>query len=283
MKTFVILAAALVLDATSHPSFPFHKRNVNCLATTLLNAHTPLQRRSEGLEFSYVGDKNPETWNTLPGAETCKTGKLQSPIDFQTEAMLNPDIPIITWADYTNVEFIHTGNTVEVNLIEGQTEKTTLTYASGNQTFVLNQFHFHDPSEHTFLGRAFPMEAHFVFKTEEAEPKAAVFAVLFQFASGEGSGGLLNQIGASLPAVDKPTTLPELKLKQFGEGLNLSAKNDGVYRYEGSLTTPPCSEGILFNVLKTPTGATAFELAEFYMAMPKNARYTQPLNGRVSK
>ncbi|KAJ3211220.1 hypothetical protein HK099_008057 [Clydaea vesicula] len=259
-------------------NIPIYHRGFNCLATTFLNANTRLERRAGGLVFGYTGENNPESWKKFN--ETCAVGKFQSPLDFENDSLLSEEIPQIHWTDYEHVEFHNTGNTVEVALGgANHHRKTTLVYKSNpNEVFTLQQFHFHDPSEHTVTGSGYPLEAHFVFKSEKGS--LAVFGVFMQFSDVDGSRGFLHRLVNYLPKVNKPTHIPVLKLKKFGGQLNYLAKKHGVYRYQGSLTTPPCSEGVNWNVLKKPVGASSEILAGFWKSMPMNSRYTQNPHGR---
>jgi carbonic anhydrase len=143
---------------------------------------------------------------------------------------------------------------------------------SGGTVFRLVQVHFHTPSEHTFSGEALPLVAHFVHATDAGE--LGVLGVLFETgAENAGLAPLVDALdgieaggeGAAL-TVDPNTLLPD-ELE--------------VYRYMGSLTTPPCSEGVHWHVAEDVLEASPEQLAALEARMGMNARPTLPLNGRL--
>ncbi len=142
--------------------------------------------------------------------------------------------------------------------------------ASGDYKLV--QFHFHTPSEESIDGKRFPLVAHLVHKNENGA--LAVVAVLFKKGK---ENAALKQVFAELPAaagdkhplasnIDMMATLPS---------------THAYYAYMGSLTTPPCSEGVHWQVLKQPSEISGKQLAAFRKLYPMNARPVQPLNGRI--
>lgn len=162
---------------------------------------------------------------------------------------------------------MNNGHTIQVNVSAGNTLKLD------GDTFTLQQFHFHAPSENEIDGKQFPLEAHFVYKDKDGA--LAVLALMFQ----EGQANpQLSQAWQQMPtAIDqmailnKPIDIKVLLPKQFN-----------FYRFSGSLTTPPCSEGVSWMVLEQPVSASAEQINQFRSVVHHtNNRPVQPLNGRV--
>ncbi len=217
--------------------------------------------------WGYEGAEGPSHWGDLnPEWILCKTGRNQSPIDLSglIEGEL-PPLHINYRPDAT--EILNNGHTVQVNYRPG----STLT-VDGHH-FTLRQFHFHAPSENTIDGRAFPMEAHLVHA--DAQGNLAVVAVMFEE-------------GAANPALTLAFShMPEKagdKHAFSAETVNaadlLPADRD-YYRYNGSLTTPPCSEGVWWLVMKQPMTASKAQIEHFRHVMHHpNNRPVQPINAR---
>ena len=181
-------------------------------------------------KFEYAGDFGPDHWGNLgPEYEACEKGRNQSPVTLGgfVEAEL-ADLETDYTTDGSRV--VNTGHTVQVKL--GAGSHLTL---DGVQ-FVLKQFHFHAPSEHTLDGKSFPLEEHLTHADKDGN--LAVVSVLFEEG---GSNALLEKVWGSAPG----TAGSEASLA--GKKINAEALLPGskeYYRYNGSLTTPPCSEGV---------------------------------------
>jgi carbonic anhydrase len=154
-----------------------------------------------------------------------------------------------------------------------------VTYAAGSTLTVdshpyqLKQFHFHAPSENLLDGKHFPLEAHFVHA--DADGNLAVVAVFFENGA---ANAALDRLGKDLPlrAGDKH----DLAVKIAAAELMPKARD--YYRFSGSLTTPPCSEGVNWLVLKHPVTASEKQIEQLHAAMGHdNARPVQPLNARI--
>ncbi|MET3131100.1 carbonic anhydrase [Oxalobacteraceae bacterium GrIS 1.11] len=215
--------------------------------------------------WGYEGHGGPDHWSELEdGFSGCKLGQQQSPIDIRgaKTAKLAP-IGFEYAAGPATV--VNNGHTVQVNLSAGG----SITLPDGQ--YKLLQFHFHTPSEEKINGVAFPLVAHFVHKS--AEGKLAVVAVLFEKGA---ENAALKPVFEQLPAkADDSATLTG--------GLDPAAilpAQRGYYAYMGSLTTPPCSEGVHWQVLKQSVSLSAAQLASFQKLYPMNARPVQGLNGR---
>ena len=160
---------------------------------------------------------------------------------------------------------VNNGHTIQVNLP-----------AAGAVTldgveYKLLQFHFHTPSEEKIDGKAYPLVAHLVHKN--AQGQLAVVAVLFRVGK---ENTALKPVFEHLPTKESET----FKLGLDINSADLLPANRAYYAFMGSLTTPPCSEEVRWQVLKTPVELSASQLAAFRRLYQMNARPVQPLNGR---
>lgn len=217
--------------------------------------------------WSYTGNDGPEHWGELsPAFASCQSGKNQSPVDLAdgSATALNRTAFRYTPTDYT-VE--NNGHTIQATPAEaGQQLKI------GDKTFAFKQFHFHTPSEHTFKGKNFPMEVHFVHQSESGE--LAVLGVMF--AEGKENPALKPLLAKKLAAGEKTELGAKLDI------MPLLPRGQKHYRLNGSLTTPPCSEGVNWVVFKQPVSASKAQLdAMREMIGHDNNRPVQPLNARV--
>lgn len=228
----------------------------------------PLEGREvEGPHWSYEGEAGPDHWADLsPDWETCGTGVEQSPIDIP--AGIPADVPATfttTWGT-TPLTIVNNGHTVQVNYTPG----SSLTLADG--TYELLQFHFHAHSEHLTDTSSHPLEIHFVHKS--AAGKLAVVGV---FVDSGAESEALKALEPYLPATKgDPATIPGV---DFDASTLLPSSLES-WRYSGSLTTPPCSEGVSWNVLAQPIEASPAQIGAFAAVLHDNARPEQPLNGR---
>jgi len=233
------------------------------VATALCCAHGV---RAEGPHWSYQGHGGPAEWGELdPAFATCQLGKLQSPIDIR--GAKTADLPAIKF-DYkpSPLRVIDNGHSIQVNYAPGSSIDV------GGTRYELVQFHFHKPSEEKIDGKAHAMVAHLVHKG--ADGKLAVVAVLLD-------------AGGTSPTIDTIwKNLPQEKGKEATVNATIDAAtllpaDHGYYTFQGSLTTPPCSEDVRWFVLKTPVKVAGSEITAFGKIYPMNARPSQPLNGRT--
>lgn len=222
------------------------------------------------VHWGYEGEGAAEKWANLKAEyATCKNGKQQSPIDIQSATVTEKAEPI-TFDYKSNAENItNNGHTLQINMAKG----SSITVAG--KRYELLQFHFHSPSEHTLDGKAADMVAYLVHKS--ADGQLGVIAVLMN--KGAAHPGLA-KIWASLPA--KIGTSIPLTAAGFNAAELLPSKR-GYYGYAGSLTTPPCTEGVNWMVLRTAVEISAEQVTAFSTIIPKSARPVQPLNGRLIK
>ena len=207
-----------------------------------------------GPHWSYEGATGPAHWGDLnPKFATCKLGKKQSPIDIgATEKAQLPPVEFHYAA--TPLKIVNNGHTIEVTCAKGSTLKI------GDTTYELLQFHFHTPSEHTVAGKPFDMEAHFVHK--DAKGTLAVVGVFLEKGR---PNAVIALVASFMPNVaGKEVEVPGLAVN----AAHLLPFDKSQYAYSGSLTTPPCTEGVQWRVLKTPVtrGALAAVVSGLFFA-----------------
>jgi carbonic anhydrase len=218
--------------------------------------------------WSYSGATDAAHWAALDeGFKTCKLGQEQSPIDIVTRsAEKSADAKPIKFAYAAGAaEVVNNGHTIQVNLPAGGT------VSLGGTEYKLLQFHFHTPSEEKFDGKSYPLVAHLVHR--DAQGHLAVVAVLFKVGH---ENAALKPVFAHLPAKEGQT----VKIDGAFDAAQLLPAARGYYAFAGSLTTPPCSEDVRWQVLKTPVELSSAQLASFRKLYAMNARPVQPLNGR---
>lgn len=219
-----------------------------------------------GAEWGYEGEHGPEHWGELsPEYATCSQGREQSPIDIPEWAPLNqPDIQFVY--EPTNLTIVNNGHAIKVEYDQG----SFMTF-EGKQ-YNLLQFHFHAPSEHTVQGQFFPIEAHFVHQSEDGE-----YAVVGVFIEQGAENAAYQPVWEHLPAdVGEPQTIEGVSVN----ALDLLPADWSYYRYDGSFTTPPCTEGVKWVVMATPVEMSAEQIAAFTAIYDHNNRPVQPLNDR---
>jgi carbonic anhydrase len=217
-------------------------------------------------EFKYFGPNGPAFWGQLdPAWAACGRGHEQSPVDFGKRTLLTTlhRRPVPVDYERSTGQIFNNGHTIEVET-EGHNVLTL-----GGVDYELQQFHFHGPSEHTFEGQGTDMELHLVHKSA-----AGVNAVVGVKVVRGPSSGALRQIFAQLP---DDLDVPHPLAAPFNPRHFLPADRE-YYRYEGSLTTPPCSEGVHWLVLKDPITVSSEDLAQFHERIHFNARPVQRLS-----
>ncbi len=218
------------------------------------------------VKWGYTGKIGPVYWGSLsPEFEMCSKGKNQSPIDLK--GFIEADLPELNFEDNGHAIYIeNNGHAIKVGVSPGTTVEID------GRKFTLLQFHFHSPSENLIEGRSFPMEAHFVYQDKDGN--LAVVALLFEY-------------GEKNPLIEKlwkkmPEKVGKNKITFTCKPHNLLPKNKDYYRFNGSLTTPPCTEGVRWIVLKEYATVSKEQVERFkkVMGMPNN-RPVQPVNARV--
>ena len=220
------------------------------------------------LHWDYAGPGGPEHWGSLkPEFATCANGERQSPIDIRGGIAVDLE-PIRFEYHPSDVAVIDNGHTVQVNVPPGN--RITVS----GRSYDLVQFHFHRPSEERINGRQFEMVVHLVHR--DFEGRLAVVAVLLERGPAH---PVVQAVWNDLPlekGMEQPATRP-----MDIEALLPSDRR--YYTYMGSLTTPPCSEGVLWMVLKQPAPLSQEQIGVFARLYPMNARPVQRPAGRLIK
>ena len=228
------------------------------------------------IHWGYGPENGPAVWADLnPEYALCRDGREQSPIDISDpspaelpglEANYQAATMRIIRHEHV-VDVIDNGHTIQVNYDEGSTLEV------GESSFELAQYHFHAPSEHTVNGRHSPMEMHLVHQSESGE--LAVLGVLIK----EGAhNAAFDAVWAELP----DEVGEEIHLEHVAVNVDdLLPSNRGTFRYRGSLTTPPCSEGVSWFVAVEPIELSAEQIGQFTAIISDNNRPTEPLGERL--
>lgn len=221
------------------------------------------------VHWSYQGEDGPEHWSELSDEfSLCGDGKNQSPIDLKAD--LNVELPELVFEYHgTPLHEINNGHTIMVESGAGN----FLQIPKFDRRFELVQGHFHSPSEHTINGVSFDMEIHLVHANEEGQ--IAVVGIMIE--EGEEDPDL-NLIWSFMPENEGERTDSPLTVFQAG----ILPPTRDYFRYNGSLTTPPCSEGIAWVVLKEHLSASAEQISRFKQRVgPTTNRPIQPHNARI--
>jgi carbonic anhydrase len=221
---------------------------------------------AESIHWSYTGETGPAHWAELaPEFAACGTGVNQSPVDIvdTVAATLEP-----LEFDYStgSVDIVNNGHTLQVNAEPGSWLRIR------GEIFQLLQLHFHSPSEHQINGEAFPLEAHFVHQDEQGT--LAVVSVLFR-------DGVWNKDLERIGMAGPETIGQSAPFDIDFQALELYRRHQSYFRYSGSLTTPPCTEGVRWYILKSVETIAPEQAANFVALIGKHARGPQPLNARV--
>lgn len=213
--------------------------------------------------WGYDGSTGPEYWGTLDGEfATCDTGMEQSPVDIPADAPTTGGIEL----DYaaSDAEWVDTGKTLQANFQPGNT------MILDGEAFELLQFHLHARSENTLAGEYYPMDVHFVHQNADGE--LAVLGAMIEAGDRNSAwADFFDQVPASTDSpvavlgIDPEDLLPETRQ---------------AYRFMGSLTTPPCSEGVYWNVLTEPIEMSAEQIRAYTSVHPNSSRPVQPWNDR---
>jgi carbonic anhydrase len=223
--------------------------------------------RADGGEphWGYEGEIGPEAWGRIdPAFRVCSVGKEQSPIDLAGAVRSAMPPPILEWRPMP-LSIVNNGHTVQVNVPPGNAMRLL------GERYDLVQFHFHHPSEHAIGGKRFDLECHFVHRSVAG--RLAVLGVMVE-------PGPANQALQPVFEAMPKEAGPELKLQTMIDVRPVVPGGGGIFRYPGSLTTPPCSEGVSWNVYRQPIQASAEQIRKFAQIFPLDARPVQSLGPR---
>ena len=219
---------------------------------------------AQSKDWNFGDGTTPERWGAINTEyAACDIGKMQSPIDLTDPDVLST-VKLTTNFGQARGKLALGEEKVQIDFDQGQNKGMM----SGNKAFNLLQVHFHTPAEHAVHGMRYPMVAHLVHAT---------------------SGGELGVLGVFFTEGDaNPALASLLRAHASGNGTALSVNIDDmlperleVYRYMGSLTTPPCSEGVNWHVANVPVEASADQIAKLRGALGPSARSIQDRNGRL--
>jgi carbonic anhydrase len=219
--------------------------------------------------WGYSGADGPSHWADLdPSFATCKAGKRQSPIDIKVAKKDSSLAPVQIDYKPSPLNIVDNGHTIRVNVASGSSITVNGT------AYTLTQFHFHRPSEEEIAGKKYAMVIHLV---NERAGGAAVIALLVKTGA---ENSTVQKIWDNLPKEkDKENEVAGVTINAG----DLLPSDQNYYNFDGSLTTPPCSEGVKWFVMKTPIEMSAAQIAAFAKLYPMNARPIQPTNGREIK
>ena len=237
-------------------------------AAALAGASAAVLADEHAAHWSYSGATGPEHWGSEdPSFAACGNGKHQSPVDIENPVAQS--LPPIEFAyQAIPLTVTDTGHSFQVNAAPGSGGITV-----GGDHYDLVQVHFHRPSEEEIHGHPYAMVAHLVHKNAKGE--LAVVAVLIRTGK---ANAFLKQVFDHFP----PKGTPEASVS--GASLNLGEflpPQHGYYTFDGSLTTPPCTEHVRWFVLKSAVEASAEQVQQFAARYPHDARPVQPLNDRT--
>lgn len=271
------------------------------VAITLAAACLSSVLAAGGKEFSY--NANGLDWDEV--AELCGTGMSQSPIDVRSDlavpaASQAGDRGVTTFGastDLNKVNIENTGHGLNTNF-DATDFDAVIDTPEGPQSLTPLQFHWHSPSEHSIDGIIYPLEVHLVTITNVTEELAVI--------------GTMYKYGDMNPLLEKlwPTEADDFAFRIKGEeapedylhakgakkdinGFEIDVLKDlfpqdtSYYAYRGSLTTPPCSEGVYWHLMKNPVEASVDQVLNFQNVLSEtsdgirtNNRSPMPLNGR---
>lgn len=219
--------------------------------------------------WSYEGEGAPEHWGELdPQYSLCQKGMNQSPIDIDRTVKAQPTALQIHYVDGPSL-VLNNGHTIQAS-VNGKTQDTL---TLDGESFSLQQFHFHAPSENTLHGKHYAMEMHLVHKNAAGD--VAVVAVMFETGKANDE---LEKLWQAMPAKAEASQ----PLTASVDINKLLPQDKTHYRFSGSLTTPPCSEGVAWLVLKHPLTLSPAQLDKFKSVMHHaNNRPVQAPHGRV--
>ncbi len=226
--------------------------------------------------WGYEGVEGPGHWAMLePSYMTCEAGRQQSPINIEMPRHGENQEELTFHYQPTPLTVRNNGHTIQVNYQEGSSLRLN------GQSYKLRQFHVHDPSEHHIDGKTYPMEMHLVHQDDAGH--TLVVGLLMAFGKENEvfsrAGDLLEQqTGHRLPP-----QVGEISTNVTLNVMDLLPSNTHHFSYHGSLTTPPCSEGVQWIILKTPIEISKVQGERFITTIGPNARPLQPLGEREIK
>jgi carbonic anhydrase len=221
--------------------------------------------------WDYGGPRGSEHWSELdPGYAVCNRGREQSPVDIR--ASRRADLPPLVFA-YASAPVgyvINNAHTIRVDYHDAPGGGSALLV--DGKRYQLTQFHFHRPSEELIAGRRYAMVVHLMHTAGDGE----VAGVAVLVTAGRANQAI-GELWRHLPQSEGQLPVPDLSINPA----QLLPRETGYYLYSGSVTAPPCTEGVKWFVLKQPLELSREQIATFARLYPDDVRPPQPLNGRV--
>ncbi len=199
-------------------------------------------------------------------ASLCETGKRQSPININATEKRSGQVLEFAYQP-APLRIANDGHTVRVRFDKRSVLRI------GKDAYALQQFHFHTPGGDQIHGEEFPMAAHLLHKSASGQLLAVV--VLFRMGK---ENTMLRQL---LPLIPPKPDGDHLQASHSMDATNLIPHQRAYYRYTGSLTAPPCTEGVKWVVMQQPLELSSEQLATYRKRFADNARAVQPLDGRT--
>ena len=264
---------AVQRPATPVVNPPVSRQYIRAKAAATVGHGKPMPAAGEAAHggeahWSYEGDTGPQAWGRMkPEFNLCAIGKRQSPVHIdERDTLQGPAEPLVFNYQPSDGSVVNNGHTIQVD-VQGD---NTLTVRGS--VYKLLQFHFHTPSEERVNSRGFAMVAHLVHRN--AEGQLAVVALLMDPGS---ANSLINKVWTYMPLDSGDRVRMPQNLLDLNE---LLPKDQRYYQFMGSLTTPPCTEGVLWHVIKQPISVGRDQIRLFSQLFSNNARPIQALNGR---
>ncbi len=227
----------------------------------------PVPPQDPVLDWTYAGGNGPSRWATIrPPYHACGNGRKQSPVNIAK--FYQDDLPPLDLTYHAvPLSLINTGRTVLLPYPDGSG------FMADGLFYALRQIVFHTPSEHYIDGAPYPVEVQLIHRADDGTQ--AIVSVMMKVGKNNPVlAGILQNVPVQTFA---QKTVPTVKYSARG----LMPQTLEHYRYEGSLTVPPCSEGVIWFVMKTPLEISEEQIRAFQGLFPVNARPIQPLNDRV--
>lgn len=233
-----------------------------------INVQNDLKIDAPHIHWSYEGETAPDYWGELDlSFSACINGTEQSPIDIVTSQIVEAEESEIIDIHYqpTTITIENNGHTIQAN-----TETQNNSIILGGTIYKLSQLHFHTPSEHQLNGESFDMEIHLVHKSDDGDH--AVVGIMIK--KGQ-VNKVLSTIWDNLPKRENGITL-----KTTIDLTSIFPEDKDYFKYNGSLTTPLCTEGVKWVLLKEPSEMSKEQIDAFRVLFANNHRPVQPLNKR---
>jgi carbonic anhydrase len=236
--------------------------------------------------WEYEGPQGADHWSDLdPAYAICNVGKEQSPIDIQSAE--KAQLPALRFVSKSSPlkYVVNNGATIRVNYHDAPGTGNLLIV--GDKRYQLTQFHFHRPSEEYIHGKPFDMVAHLMYQSSNGQVASdgQVVGVAVLLKAGR-ANATIRQLWEHMPKTESKVLMDFSHQEEEIAGVEIDPAgllpaNLAYYTYMGSVTAPPCTEGVRWWVLKTPVEISEKQIKAFAGLYPHDVRPLQPLNGRL--